>query len=68
MPKASRYRLLADECILVANNVRDKVEKKILRNIAEQYRRLANHKTKTQQRTPTQPASSVAIAGEADVD
>jgi hypothetical protein len=46
MTTPARYRRQAEDCIRLARTVRSKIERKILMQIAEQYRRLANHKSK----------------------
>jgi hypothetical protein len=39
-----RYRQYAEDCEALAQNIRDKMERQILLNIAGQFRRLANYK------------------------
>jgi hypothetical protein len=60
MPTPSRYRQSAEDCETLAGNVRDSTEQDILKNIATQFRRLANHKEKRKGARPQNgaPASS----------
>jgi hypothetical protein len=54
MPGPGRYRQRAEECVELAKTVRDQNERRILLNIAEQYRRLANRKEKQRPPPPRQ--------------
>jgi hypothetical protein len=51
-----KYRQRAEECIAIADATGDKIEKRILLQIAEHYRRIANHAEK--RRKPQQGENS----------
>jgi hypothetical protein len=46
MPTPNEYKQFARMCEKLANDSEDKIERAILRKMATQWRRLANHKTK----------------------
>jgi hypothetical protein len=46
MPTPEKYRRYAELCIKLAATVDDKIERAMLMKIAEQWRRLANHRAK----------------------
>jgi hypothetical protein len=56
MSTPHEYRLYAKICTDLAASVSDKIERAVLLNIADQWRRLANHKEK--QRRSQEPANS----------
>jgi hypothetical protein len=51
MPDPEVYRQYAKLCIDLANTANDKFERGALLQIANQWRRLANHKVKREQRS-----------------
>jgi hypothetical protein len=48
MASARDYRRFADHCASLTTEARDEIERRILKQIEEQWRRLANYKAKAQ--------------------
>lgn len=46
MPTPNEYRYFARMCEKLANDSEDKIERVILKKMANQWRRLANHKSR----------------------